>query len=341
MYILAVSNQRVYSTSGRVSVILTGYNQGSFFDKAVQSVLTQTHQNFELIIADNGSTDDTQRVLSQFDGDPRIRRVNALVNGPQHILHNRLVRSAQGEFVSFLAADDYYLPNKLKLQLAAFAELDDSYGVVYGPVYRHNLVTNARWTDSSCRASGWIFRSLLDGWYTNGPIAWIAPLYRKSCLLQHPFYEDVLSEGEFVNARISLTHQYKFLPEPVGVMTEHLKNTGKAIKVNEGLMTILLERLASGPNLLHEDFLRIRRFSGRLYRSYGWQGVRLTPDMPWALSCFYRSIRADPLQIFHPKILAGTLIALAPAPVRMGANRVIDCWRSQKENALFLKDHSI
>lgn len=102
------------STETTVSVIIPTYNYGRFVTQAVDSVLAQTYRPLEVIVVDDGSTDDTRQRLAPY-GD-RIRYVYQQNAGPE-AARNTGLELAQGEFVAFLDPDDYWLPGKLEIQV--------------------------------------------------------------------------------------------------------------------------------------------------------------------------------------------------------------------------------
>jgi glycosyltransferase involved in cell wall biosynthesis len=97
-----------------VSVIIPTYNRAKFLPAAIDSVLTQTYGQVELIIVDDGSTDDTDQVLSSY-GD-RIRVLKQQNAGPA-IARNRGIGVATGDIIAFLDSDDQWLPSKLERQV--------------------------------------------------------------------------------------------------------------------------------------------------------------------------------------------------------------------------------
>ncbi|MDP6415706.1 MAG: glycosyltransferase, partial [Gammaproteobacteria bacterium] len=111
----------------QVSVIIPAYNSASYLRQAVDSVLSQRDTSYELIIVDDGSTDDTRTVLQAYED--RIRYVYQDNQGVS-AARNHGLRLAQGEFVVFLDADDFLLPNKLAEQVSHF-EARPSLGIVH------------------------------------------------------------------------------------------------------------------------------------------------------------------------------------------------------------------
>jgi glycosyltransferase involved in cell wall biosynthesis len=101
--------------SPQVSVIIPTYNRALFVGEAIQSVLGQTFSDFELIIVDDGSTDDTETVVAQFN-DLRIRYIrhdNMGISGAR----NTGIRNARGQYIAFLDSDDLWLPQLLEVEV--------------------------------------------------------------------------------------------------------------------------------------------------------------------------------------------------------------------------------
>jgi teichuronic acid biosynthesis glycosyltransferase TuaG len=100
-----------------VSVIMPAYNSGRFLAESVRSVQAQTFGGWELVVVDDGSTDDTAAVAQGFvETDARVRYV-ARPNGGQGAARNTGLRAAKGDLVAFLDSDDLWLPGKLEAQI--------------------------------------------------------------------------------------------------------------------------------------------------------------------------------------------------------------------------------
>jgi len=113
----------------RVSVIISTYNTASYVAEAVESVLAQTYKDYEIIVVDDGSTDNTREVLMPYMD--RIRYVWQK-NQERSAARNHGIRLAQGELIAFLDADDVWLPDKLERQVAALDGHDQAV-LVCGP----------------------------------------------------------------------------------------------------------------------------------------------------------------------------------------------------------------
>jgi glycosyltransferase involved in cell wall biosynthesis len=102
-----------------VSVVIATYNYARFLPQALDSVLRQTFQDFEVIVLDDGSTDGTDAVVARYLGDKRIRYRRAQHLG-QPRAKNAGLREAHGRLIAFLDADDAWLPTKLERQVNLF-----------------------------------------------------------------------------------------------------------------------------------------------------------------------------------------------------------------------------
>ena len=102
----------------RISVITPTFNSGQFISDAIQSVVDQAYSNWELLVVDDGSRDDTLATIGQFaEGDSRIRCYSMATNsGRPAVPRNYGLLHATGQYVAFLDADDVWLPEKLARQ---------------------------------------------------------------------------------------------------------------------------------------------------------------------------------------------------------------------------------
>lgn len=159
-----------------VSVVIPTYNTAGYVTRAVDSVLAQTYQDLEIIVVDDGSTDATRERLA-----PYGNRIHYLYqeNQERAAARNTGIRYAQGEYVAFLDADDYWLPSKLEQQVAAFDKHPET-GMVYSQVYvvdrhGHCLHTSGRGTGGKPELPPTIFCKLLVGNLVPSP----TPLIRR------------------------------------------------------------------------------------------------------------------------------------------------------------------
>ena len=104
-----------------VSVLIPTYNCARFLPDAIESVLAQTFRDFEIIVMDDGSTDDTAQVVARY---PQVRYIKKEHSGIS-ASRNAAVSAASGQVVAFLDADDLFTPDKLEKQVAYLEENPD------------------------------------------------------------------------------------------------------------------------------------------------------------------------------------------------------------------------
>ena len=120
---MLVSNQPL------VSILLPVYNGAEYLAAAIESILSQTYRNFELIIIDDGSSDDSAKIIREFK-DPRIRVYHQENQGLAATL-NRAIKLAKGEYLARQDQDDFSLPQRLEKQIM-FLEAHRHHGMVGG-----------------------------------------------------------------------------------------------------------------------------------------------------------------------------------------------------------------
>lgn len=109
-----------------VSIIMPSYNTGSFIEETINSVISQTYKNWELIIVDDCSTDNTDEVVSTFQ-DERIKYFKNEENSGAAISRNKAISESKGKYIAFLDSDDLWVAEKLTKQISFMEENDYSF----------------------------------------------------------------------------------------------------------------------------------------------------------------------------------------------------------------------
>jgi len=118
-----------------VSVIVPTYNRAHLLGRAIESVLNQTYKDFELIVVDDGSTDDTEKVVGNFK-DERIRYISLEKNMGAGVARNRGIEASRGKYIAFQDSDDEWLAEKLEKQIKILETVSPEVGVVYTDMWR-------------------------------------------------------------------------------------------------------------------------------------------------------------------------------------------------------------
>ena len=110
--------------SGLVSVIMPTYNTAEYISESIASVRKQTYTDWELIIVDDCSADNTDEIVKPFLSDKRIKYIKNETNSGAAVSRNRALREAKGKWIAFLDSDDLWLPVKLEKQIAFMKKND-------------------------------------------------------------------------------------------------------------------------------------------------------------------------------------------------------------------------
>ncbi|BAA29476.1 glycosyltransferase [Pyrococcus horikoshii] len=143
----------------RISVIIPTYNREELLRRAIESVLDQTFDDFEILVIDGAKSESTRELVRSF-GDGRIRYIPQKGKGIANA-RNLGVSKARGEFIAFLDDDDRWRRDKLELQLELFKVLPQSYGVVYTAFTYYYLEKDKVLGIKHPRASGDVYKHLL------------------------------------------------------------------------------------------------------------------------------------------------------------------------------------
>lgn len=105
-----------------VSIIMPTYNCGEFIEKTINSIINQTYTNWELIIVDDCSNDNTKEVLKKYEADKRINYIKLTKNSGAAVARTKAIKRANGNYIAFLDSDDLWYPDKLTKQLKFMKE---------------------------------------------------------------------------------------------------------------------------------------------------------------------------------------------------------------------------
>jgi len=108
-----------------VSVLMPAYNGEKYIGQAIESVLSQSFSDLELIVVDDGSVDDTMAIVERYMSDSRLVCLESVGNKGVAAARNRALSHSNGRFISFLDQDDAWLPNKLEVQVKILEDNPD------------------------------------------------------------------------------------------------------------------------------------------------------------------------------------------------------------------------
>lgn len=171
-------------TTGLVSILMNCLNGEKYVDEAIDTVLQQTYQHWELIFWDNASTDRTGELVQKYR-DPRIRYFRAQTTVPLYAARNLALEKTRGEFVAFLDIDDKWMPTKLEKQLPLFR--NPKVGLVYSDTYFFNETGIIyQYYKHKDYYTGRCFERLLDSYF----LSLETVVIRKKCLENQSYFFD-------------------------------------------------------------------------------------------------------------------------------------------------------
>lgn len=204
-----------------VSVVIPAYNREKFIKSAIQSVLSQTFQNFEIIVIDDGSVDNTFKIVSLLaERDNRIRCIQHETNNGAQVARKKGVDLANGEFIAFLDSDDEWYADKLQKQVEAFGILPSSVGVVHCGCHQYIKVLGEKKLLVIPKLSGSIYKKVLKKF---GPL-YPCLMVRRECFkhITNAIDPGVPSFQEWdLSINLAKKYDFYFIDEPLMVYNVH------------------------------------------------------------------------------------------------------------------------
>lgn len=199
-------------TLPNVSVIIPTYNRANLIKRSIDSILDQTYTDFEIIIVDDGSTDNTNEIIEQYT-DERIRYIRHKINKGAPGAMNTGIKNSKGDFLSFQGSDDKWLPEKLQKEMLIFKESSSDVGVVYSGIWSIEKNERKYKPDSNIqKKEGRIHNELLKGNFVNGLSS-----IKKECFEKCGLFDENLFglEDWELYIRISKNYEFRIVDEPL------------------------------------------------------------------------------------------------------------------------------
>lgn len=243
----------------KVSVVIPTYNRAHTLDRAIKSILGQTFNDLELIIVDDGSTDNTIEVVSSVN-DPRIRYIRHDSNQGANAARNTGIKTARAEFVAFQDSDDEWLPEKLEKQVGVLEATSHEVAAVYTGFLRlkGDEVTYIP-GDHISKKEGYIHQQLLKGNF----ITTQTVLARRQCIVDCGMFDEEMPRLQDWDLwiRIARNYRFSFINEPL-VRAYH---TQDSISKNMAAYDAAMGRIIAK---YRDDYLRYPNTACRILRFY-------------------------------------------------------------------------
>jgi glycosyltransferase involved in cell wall biosynthesis len=189
-----------------VSIILPTYNRALLLQESIRSILLQTFADFEIIVVDDGSTDNTEAAVRMF-ADERIKYYKRFENQGATSARNIGIKQASGTYIAFQDSDDIWLPDKLAKQMEVLLRADRDVGVVYTGYWRiinnkkNYMPVHAATSDKAAKAVSELLFLF---------VATPTVLIKKECLERSGMFDERLSRLQEWELWIRLAEDYRF-----------------------------------------------------------------------------------------------------------------------------------
>jgi len=214
-----------------VSVVIPTYNRADKIDRSLTSVLNQTYENLEVVVVDDGSTDNTEEVIRSYE-DTRVHYIGHEENKGATAARNTGIEAAKGEFIAFQDSDDEWHPKKIEKQVEAYMNSPDDYKVIYTIVCGNltgggKIYVPERW---AVPRNGDIHHTIRKG----SCVSTVGIFTNKSCLEKVGYFDENfprLQDWELA-FRLSKHYKFKLVDE---VMVEAYHDESSITEDNEAL----------------------------------------------------------------------------------------------------------
>lgn len=206
-----------------ISIIMPTFNRLAWLRAAIQSVFDQTLEDWELIVADDGSDETTQEYLRALGTDSRGRITVLFLRhgGNPPAARNVALRQARGEYIAFLDSDDVWLPRKLEMQIASLGERPDrEWSYTRSVLVDGSGRPLGRELPYPARKDGWIAESLMRG---EAAVTQSSLVARRETVARAGGYpEDLPICGDYeLCVRLALESEVDFVDEPLVLVRRH------------------------------------------------------------------------------------------------------------------------
>ena len=210
-----------------VSILIPSYNHDMYIEEALDSCLNQTYDNFEILVLDDGSSDNSVSIIKKYaDKFPKKIKFFQQQNSGVAKTLNKLINLSRGKYLSLMASDDILYPTKLEKQVAVFnKDIEEKVGFVYSYADQINMNKfRYRVDELTIGIRGKIIKELFENGVFFSPVS---NLIRKSAILEcgmfkvgRPYCDDYQLYME-----IALKYEFDFVPEKLVARRIHYTNT--------------------------------------------------------------------------------------------------------------------
>ena len=294
-----------------VSVVIPTYNRSQYILECIESVFDQSYRDFEILVIDDGSIDDTKIKLGPLIKKNQIRYFNNIHNNAS-TARNLGIKNSIGELIAFLDSDDLFYPDKLERQVHYFQQNPDA-KIVHANFEKFDDLGNFLGVRNTIFFSGNIYPQILEHW--DMLMATSSVMVRADVFSEAGLFDENLKYGEDLDmwARISKQYSFHHIPESLVKVRVHDDNQSKnKVKLAEMHLPYLQKALATDKRFGNVDVNRIYS------KMFCYMGLNILidgskKDMHPARKLLLVSLKYRPWQI---KSWGGYLFSFLNAPIR-------------------------
>lgn len=246
-----------------VSVIMSAYNAEKFIEKSIVSIVWQSYKPIEIVICDDGSTDNTASVIKKY-GDS-VRYIYQQNQG-QGIGRNNAVTHSSGEYLAFIDADDQWLPKKIEKQIEIFNNYPDTTAVYCDMQIINQKNETIGYQAKGKMRRGYIFDYLVRGNYVCGLSSLIVkrePFNNVGGFSDHRYCQDFV-----LLLKLAYDHLFNYCEEPLVLYLSHGDNITNNLDISFPETIGVYHNLHNTFQLSEEQILLSQKQLKRLYHSY-------------------------------------------------------------------------
>ena len=208
-----------FNSGPLISVIMNCYNGDKYLEKSINSLISQTYQNWELIFWDNNSKDKSKDIFKKFQ-DRRLKYYHNNETTTLYKARNLAIEKSEGELLTFLDVDDYWLPERLKFQVDFFLKFPDI-NFVYGNYYILNEKLKIKKIAFKKKdlITGKIYNSLVEKYY----VGLVSICFRKKIFEKFDERFEIIGDFDFT-LKLSKYNVFGVIHEPLSYYRFHEKN---------------------------------------------------------------------------------------------------------------------
>lgn len=286
-----------------VSVIIPAYNAEKYIRQAIESALSQTYANIEVLVVDDGSTDKTPEIVRKFaDQDSRVVLLQQPNTGVA-AARNSAIEKSKGEFIAPLDADDIWHPKKLERQIDCFAQSGKTVGLVY--TWSVFLDENGQQM-SYCQCAQVEGKVLVRLIFENSPGNSSCPLIRRRCLEEIGSYDCHYKEQNAQGCedwdlylRIAEQYEFRVVPE---CLVGYRQVIG-SMSFNDALMVKGYKIILKGLEQRHPNIpTKLYQWSSAHFYWYIALKCRRSKDYRKALQYLFKTVQLDSLYLLNASL---------------------------------------